>query len=139
MKSYVFKTQVFNEVFDSLSEEMILPKYKRSSNFVYKSHAAKENKLKLIKGKLNQYRSRSLEERVKRETPSILRRTLSDFHECPMVKLNLSIELFSGVNQFNKIGKWERTNAELRNEGSVSDELSSNGNQYFLMFRKRII
>jgi hypothetical protein len=106
IKSYVFRTKSFNEVFDSLSEEILLPKGKKSSDFVPKNHAAKiPSKFKLIKGKLGQYRSRSFEEHVKKEAPNVLRRTLSDFHECPMVKLNLSIELFSGINQFNIINK----------------------------------
>jgi hypothetical protein len=74
----------------------------------------------------------------RQKAPIILRRTLSDFHECPMVKLNVSSELFSGVNLFKRIESL-KIDKNVNSESSVSDEISSIGNLWLLIYRKRVI
>lgn len=122
----------------------MIPRTRKSSNFFNVAPSSNELKsfgksnlksrkmsLQIKKPSLKYIKNRSISlviKRLNRKAPVILRRTLSDFHECPKVRLNVSSELFSGVNLFKQIEITETDKFE-NIEISVSDEVSSMGNQ----------
>lgn len=82
-------------------------------------------------------RSRSLKAAITSRRKFIkLRRTLSDFHELAFTKLNISIELFTGMNKFSEI-KAKTVNkflAEDSSDGEHSSVSSSTTEGKHLLF-----